>query len=228
MQGIQSGIIFRSHTLQVGFPQKDTLRRIREETVMRNTRILILVEVALAVALSAVLNLLAMRLPINIAGGSISLTMLPIIVVALRRGVVAGAAAGALFGFLDLLMEPFILVPAQVLLDYPVPYLVLGLGIGLFSTAYGKTLEPKEKGSAIITGSVLIVIATLVGWVLRVISHVLSGVLFFAEYAGDQNVWLYSIVYNLSYLTPSLIASLVLALILLPVLAKAAPVQNKA
>jgi thiamine transporter len=194
---------------------------------MRSTRILILVEVALAVALSAVLNLLAMRLPINIAGGSISLTMLPIIVVALRRGVVAGAATGMLFGLIDLLMEPFILVPAQVLLDYPVPYLVLGLGIGLFSMAYNKTLEPKDGGNAIITGSVIIVIATLVGWVLRVISHVFSGVLFFAEYAGDQNVWLYSIVYNLSYLTPSLVASLVLALIILPVLTKAVPVQRK-
>ncbi|MDR3307697.1 MAG: energy-coupled thiamine transporter ThiT, partial [Coriobacteriales bacterium] len=53
---------------------------------MRNNNILVLVEVALAVALAAVLNLLAARLPINIAGGSISLSMLPIAVVALRRG----------------------------------------------------------------------------------------------------------------------------------------------
>jgi thiamine transporter len=190
---------------------------------MRNTRILILVEVALAVALAAVFNLLAMRLPINVAGGSISFTMLPIAVVALRRGALAGAAAGTLFGLIDLLVEPFILVPAQVLLDYPVPYLLFGLGVGLFSTLYNKTVVPKEGGTAVLGGSLIIVVSMVIGWLLRVVSHVLSGVLFFAEYAGDQNVWLYSIVYNLSYLVPSLIASLVAALIILPILARAVP-----
>jgi thiamine transporter len=194
---------------------------------MRNTRILILVEVALAVALAAVLNLLAMRLPINIAGGSISFTMLPIAVVALRRGALAGATAGTLFGVIDLLVEPFILVPVQVLLDYPIPYLLFGLGVGLFSTLYNKTFVSRENNSGLLGSSFIVVISMLVGWLLRVVSHVLSGVFFFAEYAGDQNVWAYSIVYNLSYLVPSFIASLVLALIILPILAKAVPVQEK-
>jgi thiamine transporter len=191
---------------------------------MRTTRTLILVETALAVALSVVLNLLAMRLPFNVAGGSISLTMLPIAIVALRRGPIAGLAAGTIFGFLDLLMEPFILVPAQVALDYPVPYLLFGLGVGLFSSLYRKLSDkPSSTSNAVFGGSVVAVVALLVGGILRYFTHVLSGVLFFAEYAGDQNVWAYSLIYNISYLGPSLAASLVVALILLPILDHAVP-----
>ncbi|MDR2196545.1 MAG: energy-coupled thiamine transporter ThiT [Coriobacteriales bacterium] len=192
---------------------------------MRNTRTLVLVEAALAVALSVVLNLLAMRLPIHIAGGSISLTMLPIALVALRRGSVAGAAAGTIFGFLDLLMEPFILVPAQVALDYPVPYLLFGLGVGLFSGLYHKGVG-KPTTNPILSGSAVLVCAVLVGGVLRYVTHVLSGVLFFAEYAGDQNVWAYSLIYNISYLGPSLAVSLVCALLILPILNHAVPVVS--
>jgi thiamine transporter len=197
---------------------------------MRTTRTLVLVEAALAVAIGVVLNFLAMRLPVHIAGGSISLTMLPIALVALRRGPLAGAAAGAVFGLLDLLMEPFVLVPAQVVLDYPAPYLLFGLGVGLFSGLYHKLMRkahPNEKATLTrpaVAGSSVVVVALLVGGILRYAAHVLSGVLFFAEYAGGQNVWAYSLIYNVSYLGPSLAASLVCALIILPILERAVPV----
>jgi len=215
----------------------------------RNPRIRTLAEAALAVALAAVLNLLALRLPINIAGGSISLTMLPIAIVALRRGPLAGAAAGTLFGLIDLLMEPFILVPAQVILDYPLPYLVFGLAVGLFRPVYqactaripdaplsppaaehGQPAAPLFSTSTSpahaarpALASALVVIAFIAGGLLRFACHVFSGVLFFSEYAGSQNVWLYSIIYNISYLAPSLLASLVVALIVLPILQRAVP-----
>lgn len=48
----------------------------------------------------------------------------------------------------------------------------------------------------------------------RMLSHVLSGVVFFAEYAGDQNPWLYSIGYNATYLIPELIISIVILLLI--------------
>jgi thiamine transporter len=195
------------------------------------------------VALSAALNFMAMRLPINIAGGSISLTMLPIAVIALRRGALIGATAGAVFGLLDLLMEPYILVPAQVALDYPVPYLLFGLGVGLFS-AYRKAASGVAGGGASAaaasggasgntaaararTNPARIIAALLTGGTLRLVSHLLSGVLFFAEYAGGQNVWLYSLTYNVSYVAPSLIASAVCALVLMPILDRSVPVQPK-
>ena len=89
---------------------------------MRSERTQLLVEIALTVALSAVLSMLAVRLPINFAGGTISLSMVPILVLALRRGLLPGLIAGALFGCVDYLIEPFFVAPVQVLLDYPVAF----------------------------------------------------------------------------------------------------------
>ena len=225
------------------------MRSARAEEVsniMRNTRTLILVELALAVALAVVLNFVQIRLPINFAGGSVNLSMLPIAIVALRRGVLAGAIAGTLFGSIDLVLEPYILVPIQVLLDYPVPYLLFGAGVGLFSETYRKAAardEHRVTGSFIAKGSVIIVIAGVVGGLLRFISHVLSGVFFFAEYAADFfadnpgllqagpadmgiNVWIYSVIYNFPYITLSLVAVLLCTLVVMPVLAKAVPVHT--
>ena len=48
----------------------------------------------------------------------------------------------------------------------------------------------------------------------RMIAHVLSGVVFFSEYAGDQNPWLYSILYNGGYLSIELIVSLIIIILL--------------
>jgi thiamine transporter len=198
---------------------------------MRDQRTQTLVEAALCVALSVALNFLAMRLPIHVAGGSVSLTMLPIAVLAIRRGILPGAGAGALFGLLDLLIEPYILVPAQVALDYPLPYLLLGLGVGAFSNAYLKTSGDKAAGPApagggLVAGSLALAAALPTGGALRLACHILSGVLFFAEYAGDQNVWVYSLVYNVTYIGPSLVACLLCALALMPVLNKAVPVHR--
>lgn len=219
-----------------------------EVFIMRSTRILVLVELALAVALAVVLNFLQFRLPINVAGGSINLAMLPLAIVALRRGPLAGALAGTLFGCFDLLLEPFILFPLQVILDYPAPYLLFGLGVGLFSGVYHRAVERDERpitGSFVVRSTGIVIAALVVGGVLRLVSHVLSGVFFFAEYAADffadypsllqagpadagLNVWIYSLIYNLLYIVPSVAAVLVCALVVMPVLARAVPTQQLA
>ena len=198
---------------------------------MRNQRIQIMVELALCVAVSTVLNFI--RLPISIAGGSISMVMLPIAIIALRRGPLVGATAGCVFGLLDLLMDPYILAPAQVLLDYPVPYLLFGLGVGIFHNIYradkvaaasdAKNLWAKMMSRRIMT----IVFSTIFGAALRYVSHVLSGVLFFAEYApAGQNVWAYSLIYNATYIVGSLMAIMWAAMILMPILDNVAPVPQ--
>ena len=47
----------------------------------------------------------------------------------------------------------------------------------------------------------------------RLFAHFLSGVVFFAEYANGQNVLLYSLIYNASYILPdALIGLAILAL----------------
>lgn len=185
---------------------------------MRSKRVQLLVEIALTAALSAVLALVAVRLPINIAGGTISFAMLPIFVVSLRRGVVAGVAAGVLFGVIDLFIEPYFVAPVQVLLDYGVAFGLVGLA-GLGAGAYRRALRVSPWKATLVAIPYM-----LLGGAGRFAAAWLSGIVFFGQNApAGQPVWLYSIVYNLSYIVPSVIMCIVAALVVLPVLERAVP-----
>jgi thiamine transporter len=190
---------------------------------MRSERVKVLVEVALAVALSAVLNLIGLRLPWNIAGGRVALDMLPIFVVALRHGLLAGVVTGALWGMFDLLFEPFVVHPVQLLLDYPLAFALCGLaGLGAWRVT-ALVSEGRLTQAGIET----------VPWVLlgsagRFASHFVSGVIFSAANAPEgQPVWLYSALYNLSHLLPSVIATAAIAAVIVPALGTAVPVTSR-
>lgn len=152
----------------------------------------VITEVGLAVALAAGLNFLKLfEAP---QGGSVSLEMLPLFFVAFRRGAGTGILAGALFGFLNLFLKPYIVTPVQFLLDYPVAFGVLGVA-GWFAWR-AKGGEPRFNRGGLVAG-------VIAGSALRFLSHLISGVAFFAQYAPKgQNVWLYSALYNAGYLVP--------------------------
>lgn len=87
-------------------------------------------EMGIALGLAAVLGPLFIAVvPLRMAqGGSVSLEMLPILVIALRRGLVPGVALGLVFGLLQLVLPgAFLVQPLQVALDYPIAFAVLGL-----------------------------------------------------------------------------------------------------
>lgn len=187
---------------------------------MRNERIRIMVEIALAVALAAALNWFGVRLPWNVAGGKIALDMLPIFVVALRRGLLPGIVAGALWGVLDLAFEPFVVHPVQLVLDYPLAFALCGLA-GLGAASVQRALVEGRVSAAALGAAGW----SVVGGAARFGSHLVSGVIFFSANApAGQPVWLYSALYNLSYIGPSVIACAALAAILLPALHRAVPV----
>lgn len=148
---------------------------------------------AITVALSTVLSTITIyRMP---QGGSITLgSMVPIILLSLIYGPEVGFLTGFVYGLINLITNPYILHPIQVLLDYPLPFMMLGMA-GYFKNIY-------------VGGTVAIAS--------RFVCHVLSGVVFFAEYAGTQNPLIYSIGYNGSFILPELIITVVV-LALLPV-----------
>ena len=168
----------------------------------RDTRVL--TEAAIAVALSFVLGLFALfKMPF---GGTVSLEMIPLILLALRQGWKVGVVAGATYGLLNLAIDPFVVHPLQLLLDYPLAFSVLGLA-GLF--------KPTARGA--ILGATVAVLA-------RFLCHFLSGVVFFASYAPeDWNPFLYSAAYQAAYLLPSLLIVLVVVVVLLKALEGAQP-----
>jgi thiamine transporter len=173
----------------------------------KDTRVL--AEAALAVALAFVLGLITVfRMPF---GGSISLEMVPLILLALRQGPWVGIFAGAAYGLLDLAIEPVALHPVQVIFDYPLAFGVLGLA-GFF--------RPTLWGA--VAGTVVAVLA-------RFLCHFVSGVVFFASYAPEGwNPYLYSAAYNAGYLVPSLALALVAVAVLLRALEGAQPSRRQA
>ncbi len=152
-------------------------------------------EISVAVALAVIFNFIPLwKMP---QGGSISLEMLPILVIALRWGLKEGLLAGFVYGMLQLAFNPFIVHPAQLILDYPLPYMLLGFS-GILKKQIDKHMDKKVN--------IYIIISVLLGALLRLITHVFSGVIFFSQYAPEgTNVWIYSIIYNASFIIPSLI-----------------------
>jgi thiamine transporter len=186
---------------------------------MATSRTRVLVEMALSIALAYVLGRFAMlRMP---AGGSISLSMLPLFVFALRRGLAPGLAAGAVYGLLDLTLDPYVINWTQLVLDYPLAYTMIG-SAGALGPVWRREVSGRRTSRAVWTVAVP---AIVLGSVLRLYIHWLSGVVFFGQFAGDQPVWLYSLVYNLTYVGPSVVLCAAAAVAVLPGLERAVPVR---
>lgn len=151
---------------------------------------------AVCMALSNVLSMIKLfDMP---QGGSITpASMLPLMLFAYVYGVGPGMTVGAVYGVMQFIIEPYFLSVPQMLLDYPIAFAMVGLA-GLFS-------KNENRALGLSLGVVL-------GSLGRFVAAVLSGVVFFAEYAGDQNPWVYSIGYNGAYMLPECIICVVLAL----------------
>jgi len=149
----------------------------------------ILAEIIIFVAMGGALALVSHSFFSLPQSGSINLGMVPIFWLALRRGPKIGIFAGAVLGIVDLAIEPFVVHPIQFLLDYPLPFACLGL-TGFFRKF--STVGP--------------VIGVAVGGAARFLCHFISGVVYFANYApAGVSPIVYSIVYNGTYMVPSII-----------------------
>lgn len=202
---------------------------------MTASRTRILVESALTIALAAVLHFVRVwQMP---AGGSVSLEMLPILVLALRRGTGVAVAAGALLGIVDLAIEPYVIHWVQFLLDYPVAFALLGLA-GLWAPAW-RTAVDNGRWRLALAG--VLPAAVLTGALGRYVAHFVSGVVFFAtsDFGGPlakgasafANVaaWkaaaVYSAVYNL-YVPISALGCLAAMYVIMPVLERSLPARS--
>lgn len=185
---------------------------------MTASRTRLLVEAGLSIALAYVLARFAVfRMPY---GGTISLNMLPLFVFALRRGLKPGLAAGAVYGLLELTLDPYVVNWAQFLLDYPLAYAMVGAA-GALSPVWRRLVGARRYGAAVWMAAIP---GIVLGSALRLFMHWWSGVLFFGQFApGGQPVGIYSLVYNLTYIGPSLLLCAVAAIVLLPTLERAVP-----
>ena len=119
-------------------------------------------------------------------GGSITLvSLLPLMLYSYIFGAKKGVFVGFTYGVLQALQDPWLIHPAQFLLDYPIAFSAAGLA-GLFKNIqiFGKLPQLNFTLGAILAGC------------MRFICHVLSGTFAFEAYAAGQNPWLYSLAYN--------------------------------
>ncbi|MBU6080557.1 energy-coupled thiamine transporter ThiT [Allobacillus sp. SKP2-8] len=178
---------------------------------MMNHKTLMLVEIAILTTLAFLLDTIpGLQFTIWPQGGSVSFAMIPVFIIAFRWGLKAGLASGLIFGVLDLLFGGTVVHWLQGLLDYIVAFVGLGVA-GVFASGIRKGLSNNDHTKV----SMLIILGTFIGMAIRFIAHYLAGVIFFAHFAPeDQPVWLYSLVYNSTYLIPGFILSAIIIIML--------------
>jgi Predicted membrane protein len=159
-------------------------------------------EISIMIALTSVFEVIFSSIGITIFpnGGSVSLALLPLMVITMRLGFLKGLVAAGIYGIFQFVLPVpvFFLTPVQYLFDYIVPTLAAVLII-----AFGR------QKSQVYLGVVVVFAA-------KYLSHVIAGVVFWGEFAPEGfSAWTWSLYYNATYAFPSMVLSLIVVSVLL-------------
>lgn len=166
-----------------------------------------LVEIAIFAAIGLVLDQVSFK--VWAQGGSVSLVMVPIMLIAFRWGLVAGLTTGLLVGVMQTMFGATIVHWLQGFLDYGVAFTVVGLAAVVRGPVLAAAKNANKTKMAL-----YIILGTVLAGFLRYAAHTMAGAVFFAEYAGDQNAWIYSIIYNGTYMLPATILTAIVGVLL--------------
>ncbi|MEG1004391.1 MAG: energy-coupled thiamine transporter ThiT [Clostridium sp.] len=153
----------------------------------------IITHVAIALALSTILNVFRIyRFP---QGGSITLgCMIPILIITFAYGKEIGFLTGFLYGLINLLTDPYVIHPIQMLFDYPLPSMAMGFA-GYFRNR--RTL------------------GIFVAFFIKFLCHFISGVVFFGTFApANMGAAFYSLAVNI----PIVFGEMIICIVLIKVL----------
>lgn len=173
---------------------------------MKNTKVKVLTESSIMIALATVLSIFKIaEMPY---GGSVTVaSALPIVIIAYRYGLKTGLFAGIVHAAMQLVLGMSMLsyaptwqsVVAIVMLDYIIAFAVIGLG-GIFRPML------KNQALAMTAGSLLVC-------TLRYVCHVISGATVWAGLSIPTTAALsYSFIYNATYMIPETIVLTVASL----------------
>lgn len=174
----------------------------------KNSKTIIMVEGAMLIALATALSYLKLfEMPF---GGSITLEMIPLIIMGLRRGPKWGLLTGFVHGLLQMILgfsnvlycATLLSQIGCILLDYLLAFSVLGLA-AIFAKPFSK-----NKKVSYIVGAVIVS-------ALRFVCSFLSGWLLWGSYAPEgMKPAYYSLVYNGAYMLPdTIIVAVVIAIL---------------
>lgn len=195
---------------------------------MKRNTVHLITESGICIALATILSMLTLySWPY---GGSVTVaSMLPICLFAYRHSVRSGLACGFVHGMIQMFLgitqgvfkgADLGTTVGMVVLDYFLAFTLLGLA-GIF----------KDK---IKSDSVSFALGCFIAAAARFICHILSGYIFFKSYAewffsqdgftignrildsfaGDVLYWMYTVIYNASFMIPEIIITCAAALII--------------
>jgi probable proton-coupled thiamine transporter yuaJ len=162
---------------------------------MGQSKTRMIAEAGVAIAIAQVLSFITLfHMP---QGGSIkAASLVPLMIFAYRWGGTRGIWAGVVYGVLHFLLGfKSSIHYLSIILDYLVAYGAIGV-CGYF----------KDNITGLVSGSIVAI-------ALRWFTSVTSGAVVFASYAPQgQNPWIYSMIYNASYMIPDGILNIIVLL----------------
>lgn len=162
---------------------------------MEHSKTRMIAEAGVAIAIAQVLSFITLfHMP---QGGSIkAASLVPLMIFAYRWGGTRGIWAGVVYGVLHFLLGfKSSIHYLSIILDYLVAYGAIGV-CGYF----------KDNIIGLVSGSIVAI-------ALRWFASVTSGAVVFASYAPQgQNPWIYSMIYNASYMVPDGILNIIVLL----------------
>jgi thiamine transporter len=149
-----------------------------------------IVEIAMLVNFAVILDLRTFKIPIFATGGSISLTMVPLLILALRHGFLKSfISIGIVYGLVTNMIDGY------GFHTYPFDYLLAYGSLAILSF-FAKWIMIDKKKVTWLTVVILIAGVSLAVFA-RLIGHVISGMVIY-----QVNFW-GSVTYNATYLLPS-------------------------
>ena len=172
-----------------------------------------LVLCAIMLSLSFALSFIGFEMPM---GGKVTpASMLPLFLVALHLGISSTVITSALYSLLQIwqaYLAGNVFVYCQggttlllcVLFDYVIPFTLPFIIVALFAKLWKKY----DKECFVYIGMVIALL-------LRFLSHFVSGILIWGQWAEDMTPALYSFLYNGTFMLPELVITVLIAFFLL-------------
>lgn len=165
---------------------------------MKKLTTVVVAEIAVLAAIEWVLSILEESYSQTFwpNGGSLGISMIAVVIITYRRGLIPGLICGFITGILGMLPlytvgDTWYKVFFQISLDYLIANPLLAFGTWLFRRLYLKSKGKKEI--------IFAVLGVIAGSLLKFLSHFWAGVLFwevYCDYDKYKNVYTYSFFYN--------------------------------
>ena len=154
-------------------------------------------EMAVFISLALVIEVIMQPLFQMPQGGSVTVAMVPIVIISYRHGFFSGVISGFAFGMLNFVFGGAFWGWWSLFVDYQLAFAAFGLSALIF----------KIKRDSL----VFFILGIVVAGTGRFMAHYLSGLLLFGSFApeGVHPAW-YSFTYNIAYMGPTIVLSAII------------------